>query len=81
MHPESVPRNYEYRLITRQGEIKDIYHTIITIPGTSHRVSSLVDITSLKTTEKALLESEGRYRSVIETASEAIIIIDADRPY
>jgi len=52
--PDSVPRNYEYRLKDSRGRIKYIYHTAGLIPGTKKLVSSSVDITEMKEKEKEL---------------------------
>jgi PAS domain S-box-containing protein len=54
INPESVPRNYEYRLRDSHGRIKYIYHTAGLIPGTKKLVSSSVDITEMKEKEKEL---------------------------
>jgi PAS domain S-box-containing protein len=50
-------RNYEFRLVTRSGEIRDIYLTIDVIPGTKKSVASLLDITDRKHAENAITES------------------------
>ena len=41
------------------------------------RVSTVVDITARKTAEQKLLESESKYRSVVENAADGILIGDA----
>jgi PAS domain S-box-containing protein len=42
---ESALRNYEFRLLTKSGGIRNIYLTIDVIPGTKQSVASLMDIT------------------------------------
>jgi PAS domain-containing protein len=37
------------------------------------------DVTSRKKTEKVLIESEGRYRTLVEASSDAILLIDKNR--
>jgi PAS domain S-box-containing protein len=57
----SALTHYEFRLITKSGEIRDIYLTIDLIPGTKKSVASLMDITeSNRMTErlKASLEEK-----------------------
>jgi len=46
------------------------------IPGTKKSVASLIDITELKEAEKKIREREEKYRAVVETAAEGIIILD-----
>ena len=73
--PKAVPKNYEFRFIDKHGNIKNILLTVDIIPGTERSVASLLDITELKRVEKALKESEKRFRSLIENAHDAIYII------
>jgi two-component system, cell cycle sensor histidine kinase and response regulator CckA len=72
--PESAPRSYEARLVHKNGEIRTIWMTVDLIPGTKQSVASLLDITDPKRMENALLESEGKYRNLIENANEGIFI-------
>jgi PAS domain S-box-containing protein len=51
---DSPLKQYEFRFVTRSGEIRDIYATIDIIPGTTKSVASLLDITEHKKAEKAL---------------------------
>ncbi len=48
-------RQYEFRFITRSGEVRDIFITIDTIPGTKKSVASLMDVTDRKVMERDLL--------------------------
>lgn len=48
------PRNYEFRLIHKDGGIRNIFFTIDLIPGTDQRVGSLIDITARKQMEEQL---------------------------
>jgi len=51
---EAALRHYEFRIITRSGENRDIYLSIDVIPGTKKSVASLLDITDRKRWEEAL---------------------------
>jgi PAS domain S-box-containing protein len=53
----SALTHYEFRLVTKSGDIRDIYLTIDIIPGTKKSVASLLDITERKRAEAALAES------------------------
>ncbi len=54
----SAPRNYEFSLINRQGDIREVIITISMIPGTSKSVASFVDITERKMAEETLRNRE-----------------------
>jgi PAS domain S-box-containing protein len=51
---DAAPRNYEFRFVNRQGEIKDVFITIAMIPETGKSVASLLNITQRKQAEAAL---------------------------
>ncbi|MGV8026974.1 MAG: PAS domain S-box protein [Anaerolineaceae bacterium] len=52
-----TPKQYEFKFITRKGDLKDIFLNIDMIPGTQKSVASLFDITERKRDEKALREA------------------------
>ncbi|MCX5828042.1 MAG: PAS domain S-box protein [Deltaproteobacteria bacterium] len=58
--PNQAKRSYEFRLVHRDGFIRDIYLTVDIIPGTKRTVASLLDITDRKRAEeeKAKLEAK-----------------------
>ncbi len=55
---DAAPRNYEFRFVTRKGEIRDVFITIAMIPGTGRSVASLLNITERKQAESALRQRE-----------------------
>lgn len=56
--PRRAPRNYEFGLVDRQGNVRDIIITISMIPGTTKSVASFVDITERKKAEEILRKRE-----------------------
>ena len=54
----SAPNEYECRVKSRSGEIKEMYVRIDMIPGTRKSVASFMDVTAFKQAEAALKESE-----------------------
>jgi PAS domain S-box-containing protein len=52
--PDSVPRNYEFRIVDSSGRLKYLWHTAGLIPGTRKVISSSMDITELKEKEEEL---------------------------
>jgi PAS domain S-box-containing protein len=51
---KNTPNQYEFRFITRTGDIRTIFLTINMIPGSKRFVASLMDITELKKMEDVL---------------------------
>jgi len=69
---EKALTHYDFRFVTKSGDIRNIYLSIDVIPGTKKSVASLMDVTERKMTEAALRVSENRYRSVVEDQTEFI---------
>ncbi len=69
---------YEYRILTKDGDIKWLAETITPIKFKGERaiLGNFADITYFKKTEQLTRESEERYRSLFESAEEAILILD-----
>ena len=60
--PNLAPRNYEFRIVDRQGNVHDVLNTISVIPGTKRSVSSYIEITERKKSEDALIRREAELR-------------------
>ncbi len=69
--PNLAPRNYEFQLIDRYGNIKDIIPTVAMIPGTKKCLISLLDVTDNKKAEKALRKSEAQLKIAMNMAKLA----------
>lgn len=78
VNPGLVPRNYEFSLKDKNGNLHDVFMTISVIPETNQRVASIVDMSDRKHAERALAASEEKYRLVVVNAKEAIVIIQDD---
>lgn len=80
-HKRGIPTDIEYRLRRRNGEIiwiSDKSFPIRNERGQIYRLAGIAeDISARKNAEKALRESEEKYRKLIETTNEGIWIIDA----
>ncbi len=68
--PDKALRHYEFRFLSRSGDIHDIFLSVDIIPGTTRSVSSLLDVTEGKRIENNLKKSENLYRSVIENIQD-----------
>ncbi|MDD5187882.1 MAG: PAS domain S-box protein, partial [Methanoregula sp.] len=60
-----APMHYEFRFVTKTGNIHACYLTIDRIPGTTKSIASLLDITNLKRIEDELRERERVFRTLI----------------
>jgi PAS domain S-box-containing protein len=69
-------RDYEFRLVHRDGHLKNILLTVDLIPGTKRSVASLMDITDRKQAEEALRASEEKYRLIAENTADLISTLD-----
>jgi PAS domain S-box-containing protein len=78
INPDSAPRNYEFSLVDRQGNVKEVIITISMIPGTGRSVASFADISERRRSEERLRQSEDLYRTIFETTGTATIIVEED---
>ena len=69
-HEEALT-HYEFRFVTKSGDIRNIYLTIDLIPGTKKSIASLLDITGRKQVEEL-------YHTVFENTGTAMIILEED---
>jgi len=73
----NTPRQYEFRFIDRRGNVHNLVNVAAMIPGTKMSVAANLDITDLKQAEKALVESEEKYRSVVENSLVGVYILES----
>jgi PAS domain S-box-containing protein len=65
----------EYRFVDQKGKGKDIFVTMVLIPGTGRITVSFLDVSERNHMEKALQRSEDRHRWLVESAPVAIGVI------
>ncbi|HPS94143.1 MAG TPA: PAS domain S-box protein [Deltaproteobacteria bacterium] len=73
--PLFAPREVEFRLVTRKGQVRTVLARSRRIIGTRQIVTSLVDITRRKQWGEELKKSEEKYRQVVENANELIAVV------
>ena len=69
---------YEFRYITKTGDLRNALLSIQLVLGTEKSIASLIDITERKQAEKSLRENEERFRSMIQSLSDIIFILDGN---
>lgn len=74
----SAPSNYEFSIIDKYGEIKDIFANICLIPGTKRTLASILDVTERNQAMAKITESEYRYRTLAEAVEDFIFIINRE---
>ncbi|MFQ5865758.1 MAG: sigma 54-interacting transcriptional regulator [bacterium] len=73
----------EYQMVKKNGEVIDVLLSAIAEQGQkgemSHSLAFIVDITKRKKAEKALRESEERFRKIFDHSNDLIFVIDPER--
>jgi PAS domain S-box-containing protein len=73
-----VPRQYEFRFIRRNGDIRRVLITIDLIPETTQTVASLLDITDRCIADEQLLQREQQYRFIADNSLDVITRLSTD---
>ncbi len=76
---ERAPTHYEFKLVNRFGDVRDIVVEVGIIPESNKSVASLVDITDYKKTFGAMRESQEAFRTLFENEQIPIAIIDKEK--
>lgn len=73
-----VTRSYELRIVTKDGDTRDVHATVAMIPGTKRSVASFLDITARKEMEKTVRESEEKFRLLFEKSADPALLLDGN---
>ncbi|MGM0596833.1 MAG: PAS domain S-box protein [Myxococcota bacterium] len=74
---KNVPSRYEFDLVCKDGDIRNILLEVKLIPGTLQSVASLIDITTLKNTQKELAASKENFRITLDSIGDGVIATNA----
>nr|WP_243687600.1 PAS domain S-box protein [Methanobacterium formicicum] len=78
INPNHAPRNYEAKLIGKDNSVKYVYLTVAMIPDTQKSMISVLDMTELQKSKRAIEESREKFKSIFENAAEAILLFDCE---
>ncbi|MGA3280281.1 MAG: PAS domain S-box protein [Smithella sp.] len=72
------PAPYEFRMVTKQGQIRWIMQIVspIEYKGNTAILGNAMDITERKQAEEALRQSEEKYRTILESIQEGYFEVD-----
>lgn len=76
-----IVKDAEITVLTRNGKKININTSTrkLQIDGKEYRLTIMKDITSQKQAQRALRESEEKFRTIVETANEGIWVVDENR--
>ena len=77
---EDVPRQYQYRILRADGEVRWVELTagVVFLDQGAVTVGTLYDLTGHRQLEQQLRASETRYRTLVENASDIVFLLSAD---
>ncbi|MBI5251721.1 MAG: PAS domain S-box protein, partial [Desulfomonile tiedjei] len=77
---KDIPSQYEMRVVAKNGDVRclDAWSTVIENNGGRAILVNMVDVTERKEFEKALRESEEKYRLLIENSPVGILSVTTD---
>jgi PAS domain S-box-containing protein len=79
---DEKPWEYEYRIVNRNGSIRWVFEKGRAIYNSNGQIDYLdgflLDITDKKLAEKELIESEKKYRTLMENMNETVMLVDYD---
>jgi diguanylate cyclase (GGDEF)-like protein/PAS domain S-box-containing protein len=76
-----LPQRYEYRIIRKDGSVRwvEAFPSRMEYQGRPAVQVAMVDITERKEAEATLRNSEERYRTLVESSTDAILMLDRER--
>jgi diguanylate cyclase (GGDEF)-like protein/PAS domain S-box-containing protein len=78
---EAVPQRFEYRVIKKDGSVRwvEAFSSLIEFRGRPAVQVATIDITERKQAEATLKNSEERYRTLVESSNDAILMLDREK--
>ncbi len=76
--PESAPKQYEFRVVDRYGQVRNILLNIDLIPGTSQSIASLIDVTERNKSEDNLKTAFAKLQAITDSAQDAVLMMNPE---
>ncbi|MEI7827942.1 MAG: PAS domain S-box protein, partial [Euryarchaeota archaeon] len=70
----SAPKEYDFRLLKKDGTRREAFLTVALIPGTRRSVVSIIDVSALKMAEEAVQKQA----AMLDAAHDAIMTLDLE---
>jgi PAS domain S-box-containing protein len=77
----TVPKAYDFRLINKNGKIKNIHLDVGVIPGTKKSVASLIDFTQLRNAENKIKKSLKEKEVINQVIMQLVEVKDKSEIY
>ncbi len=74
----SAQNHYEFRCLTRHGEMRNLFLVIDFIPSTNQTIASCIDITEQKRAEAKRKEDERLLSNTFDAVDNLLMVIDKD---
>ncbi|MFO7802153.1 MAG: PAS domain S-box protein, partial [Desulfovermiculus sp.] len=74
--PDNAPRQYEFRMIDRHGEERNVLASVDMIPGTNQSIGSGIDITERKQLEDEVKEMRLFLGATLDSLSYHVAVLD-----
>jgi PAS domain S-box-containing protein len=76
--PSLAPRSYEISILDGKGRKRRLLLNVTLIPETTKTIVSIMDVSELRKAERAMVESEEKYRMIFENSLDAIVLSGID---
>lgn len=75
---DAIPTEYEFKLVDAKRRVKNVFIQTGMMPASKQSIASIIDITPLKTAEKALRESQEKYKDLVNSLPQVVFETDKD---
>ncbi len=77
--PASAPKSYEFHFVDAGGNVRDVVVNVAMLPQSQKSLLSFLDISERKRAERALQESENKFRVLAETSLAVVCVYQGDK--